>query len=81
MTSPLVYRPTCKEEHVDPSVSRPDPQVLLARMECISDSIARCQVAESAAADASSKDVGSPASVKKIPGEYLSVGCDSLSDL
>ena len=50
-------------------------------MECISDSIARCQVAESVAADASSYDVGSPASVKKIPGEYLSGGCDSLSDL
>ena len=45
-------------------------------MEFISDSIARCQVAESAAADASSYDVGSPASVKNIPG-----GCDSLSDL
>ena len=50
-------------------------------MECISDSIARCQVAESAAADASSYDVGSPMSVKKIPGEYLSGGCDSLSDI
>ena len=25
--------------------------------------------------------VGLPASVKKIPGEYLSEGCDSLSDL
>ena len=34
-----------------------------------------------AAADASSYDVGSPASVKNIPGEYLSGGCDSLSDL
>ena len=50
-------------------------------MECISDSIARCHVAESAVADASSYDVGSPASVKNIPGEYLSGGCDSLSDL
>ena len=47
----------------------------------ISESIARCQVAESADTDASSYDVGSPASVKKIPGEYLSEGCDSLSDL
>ena len=45
-------------------------------MECISDSIARCHVVESADADASSKT-----SVKKIPGEYLSGGCDSLSDL
>ena len=26
-------------------------------------------------------DVGSPASVKNILGEYLSGGCDSLSDL
>ena len=50
-------------------------------MECISDSITRCHVAESAPADASSYDVGSPASVKKIPGEYFSGGCDSLSDL
>ena len=50
-------------------------------MECISDSIARCHVAESADADASSYDIDSPASVKKIPGEYLSGGCDSLSDL
>ena len=41
----------------------------------------RCHVAESADADASSYDVGSPASVKKMPGEYLSGGCDSLSDL
>ena len=38
-------------------------------------------MAESAAADASSYDVGSPASVKNILGEYLSGGCDSLSDL
>ena len=36
---------------------------------------------KSVAADASSYDVGSPASVKNIPGEYLSRGCDSLSDL
>ena len=49
-------------------------------MECISNSIARCQVAESAAADASSYDVGSSASVKNIPGEYLSGGCNNLSD-
>ena len=40
-------------------------------MELIVDSIAKCQVAELAHADASSYDVGSPASVKKIPGEYL----------
>ena len=26
------------------------------------------------------KTFGSPASVKKIPGEYLSGGCDNLSD-
>ena len=32
-------------------------------------------------ADASSYDVGSPTSVKKIPREYLSRGCDSHSDL
>ena len=38
-------------------------------------------MAESAAADTSSYDVGSPTSVKKIPGEYLSGGCDSFSDL
>ena len=50
-------------------------------MECISDSITRYHVAESADADASSKGIGLPASVKKIPGEYLSGGCDSLSDL
>ena len=50
-------------------------------MEFISDSIARCQVAELAAADASPYDVGSPTLVKNIPGEYLSGGCDSLSDL
>ena len=50
-------------------------------MECISDSIARCHVAKSANADPFSYDVGSPASVKKIPGEYLSGGCDSRSDL
>ena len=47
-------------------------------MQCISDSIAKCQVAESAAADASSYDVGSMTS---IPREYLSGGCDCLSDL
>ena len=50
-------------------------------MECISDSIARCHVAESTIADASSYDVGSSVSVKKIPGEYLSSGCDSCFDL
>ena len=50
-------------------------------MEFISDSIARCHVAESVDADASSYDVGSPTSVKKILGEYLSRGCDNLSDL
>ena len=38
-------------------------------------------MAESADADASSYDVGSPESVKKIPGEYLFGGCDNLSDL
>ena len=56
-------------------------QVLFAQMECISDSIAICHVAESADADASSYDVDSPTSVKKIPSEYLSGGCDSLLDL
>ena len=50
-------------------------------MESISDSIVRCHVVELADADASSYDVSSPASVKKIPGEYLSRGCDSLSDV
>ena len=37
-------------------------------------------MAESADADASSYDVGSLELVKRIPGEYLSDGCDSLSD-
>ena len=41
-------------------------------MEFISDSIAKCHVAESADDDASSYDIGSPASVKKIRGAYLS---------
>ena len=50
-------------------------------MEFISDSIARCHVAESVDADASLYEFGSPTLVKKIPGEYLSGGCDSLSDL
>ena len=50
-------------------------------MEFISDSIARCHVAESADADASSYDLGSFVSVKKIPGEYLSGGCDCLLNL
>ena len=50
-------------------------------MECDSNSIARCHVAELADADASSYDVGSPASVKKISGVYLSGGCDNRSDL
>ena len=50
-------------------------------MEFISDSIARCHVAESTDVDASSYDVGSLALVKKIPGKYLFGGCDSLSDL
>ena len=50
-------------------------------MEFISDSIARCYVTDSADVDASSYDVGSLTSVKKIPREYLSRGCDSLSDL
>ena len=50
-------------------------------MEFISDSITKCHVAKSADADASLYDIGSLASVKKIPGEYLSRGCDSLSDL
>ena len=49
-------------------------------MEFISDSIARCHLAQSAVADACLYDIGSPASVKKIPGEYLFVGCDSLSN-
>ena len=38
-------------------------------------------MAESADADVSSYDVGSPVSVKKIPGVYLFGGCDSLSYL
>ena len=38
-------------------------------------------MAESADVGASSYDVDSPASVKNIPGEYLSGGCDSHSDL
>ena len=38
-------------------------------------------MAESVDADASSYDVGSPVSVKKISGEYLSGGCDNLLDL
>ena len=38
-------------------------------------------MAESADTDASSYDVGSLTLVKKIPGEYLSGGCDSVSDL
>ena len=38
-------------------------------------------MAESADADASSYEVGSPASVKKIPGKYLSRVCDNLSDI
>ena len=50
-------------------------------MEFISDSITICHVTESMDVDASSYDVGSPMSVKKISGEYLSGGCDSLSDL
>ena len=50
-------------------------------MEFISDSIARCNVAEVADADASLYDVGSPTFMKKTPGEYLCGGCDSLSDL
>ena len=50
-------------------------------MECISDSIIRRHVVESADADASSYEVSSPTSVKKISGEYLSRGCNSHSDL
>ena len=50
-------------------------------MKFISDSIARCQVVESTVADASSYDVGSSASIKKILGEYPSRGCDSVSAL
>ena len=50
-------------------------------MEFISDSIARCHVAESAEADVSSYDIGSLASVKKIPGEYIFRGYDNLSNL
>ena len=38
-------------------------------------------MAESAHADASSYDVGSPTSLKKIPGEYLFGGYNNLSDL
>ena len=38
-------------------------------------------MAELADVDASSYDVGSPTSVKKILGEYFPRGCDSLSDL
>ena len=49
-------------------------------MECISDTIARCHVAESVDADASSYDVSSLASVEKILGEYLSGGCDNIPD-
>ena len=41
-------------------------------MELIFDSIAKCLMAESV--DASSYDVGSPMSMMKIPGEYLSDG-------
>ena len=48
-------------------------------MEFISNSIAICHVAELADVDASSYDVD--VSVKKMLGEYLSEGCDSLSDL
>ena len=56
-------------------------QVLFAAMEFTSDSIAKGHLTESMNSDASSYDVGSPASIKKIPGEYPSGGCDSLSDL
>ena len=38
-------------------------------------------MAESVDVDASLYDVSSPTSVNNIPGEYLSGGCDSLSDL
>ena len=38
-------------------------------------------MAESADADASSYNIGSPMSLKMIPGEYLSEGCDILSDV
>ena len=50
-------------------------------MEFISYSIARCHVAKSVDANASSYDVCSLALVKKIPGEYPSGRCDCLSDL
>jgi hypothetical protein len=55
-------------------------QVSFARMEFISDSIAGRQLAASVAFMASRYVVGSPAFVKNKPGEYLSDGCDSLSD-
>ena len=50
-------------------------------MEIISDSITRCHVVELAYADASLYDVGSPASVMNILGEYLSVVWESCLDL
>ena len=48
-------------------------------MEFISDSIARCHVAESTDGDASSYDVGGVG--KEDAREYLYGGYDSLSDL
>mgnify|MGYP007069689069 CR=1 FL=1 len=53
---------------------------MFAQMECISNSIARCHVAESADANASSYDVCSPTSIKNIPVEYLPEGCDNITD-
>ena len=50
-------------------------------MELISNSIARCHVVESVHAKASSYDVGSLASVKNIPREYLSDAYDCRSHL
>jgi hypothetical protein len=49
-------------------------------MEFISDSIASRQLAASVAFIASWYIVGSPASVKNKPREYLSDGCDNRSD-
>jgi hypothetical protein len=49
-------------------------------MEFIFDFIASCQLAAFVALIASLYVVGSPASVKNKLGEYLSGGCDNLSD-
>ena len=77
----LVSKPICTEDRVDFLVIRPSPKSCLPKWSSSPTPSPNAMWPNRGMFYASSYDVGSPTSVKKIPGEYLSGGCDNLSDL